>query len=207
MSSPRASRAAAAGQAEERAMETMIIDPHRPYLGGNIRHGDLRTFCPVPWAYLIERFAVESVLDVGCGEGHAVHWFYRRGLFVHGIDGLETNVRRAVVPVARHDLTTGPYLMPVDMVWSCEVAEHISPEYLDNYLDTLANGRVIAMTHAVPGQGGHHHVNCQPREYWIEKVAARGYRYCDESDVIRDIAGKDQTWNHFQNTGLIFVAL
>lgn len=183
----------------------MIIDPHAPDLGGNIRHGDLRTFCPVLWDYLIERFAVESVLDVGCGEGHAVHWFHRRGVFAHGIDGLEANVRRGVVPIARHDLKSGPYVMPVDLVWSCEVAEHIAPEHLANYLATLANGNVIAMTHAVPGQGGHHHVNCQPAEYWVEQLARHGYRLCADNQVFREIAGSDRTWNHFQNNGLVFV--
>jgi hypothetical protein len=183
----------------------MIIDPQSPDLGGNIRHGDLRTFCPVLWHYLIERFAVESILDVGCGEGHAVHWFSRHGVFAHGIDGLDANVRRAVVPIARHDLKAGPYVMPVDLVWSCEVAEHIAPEHLAHYLATLANGNVIAMTHAVPGQGGHHHVNCQPAEYWVEQLGAYGYRLCEDNQVFRDIAAKDQTWNHFQSNGLVFI--
>ena len=78
---------------------------------------------------------------------------------------------RAVTPIAQHDLLTSSYYMPVDLVWSCEVAEHITETKVDYYIKTLCNGKIIAMTHAFPNQVGHHHVNCQPSEYWIEKIA------------------------------------
>ena len=85
-----------------------VTDSARPDLGGNMRHGDIHTACPALWRYLVERFAVKSVLDVGCGEGHAVSFFQRLGVMAHGIDGLRTNVARSVVPIALHDLLTGP---------------------------------------------------------------------------------------------------
>ena len=31
------------------------------------------------------------------------------------------------------------------------------------------------MTHALPGQPGHHHVNCQPIEYWVAVMQAFGF--------------------------------
>lgn len=185
-------------------MTNYVIDQNRPDLGGNIRHGDIHTFCPVLWRYLVERYGVRSVLDVGCGEGHAVLFFHRLGVFSHGIDGLDINVRRAVAPIAKHDLSSGAYLTPVDLVWSCEVAEHIAEESVAHYLDTLANGQVVAMTHAVPGQNGHHHVNCQPSEYWVEGMRQRGYMLSEDSQIIRDIALKELTWNYFYRTGLVF---
>ena len=137
-----------------------VTDKERPDLGGNMRHGDIHIWCPALWRFMVEQFAVRSVLDVGCGEGHAVRFFHALGIFAHGIEGLPANVRRAVAPIAPHDILSGRYVMPVDLVWSCEVAEHILEDKVDPYLDTLANGRVVAMTHAVPGQGGYHHVNC-----------------------------------------------
>ena len=118
---------------------TAVIDPTRPDLGGNVRHGDAWTYHPGLWRYLVGRFGVRSVLDVGCGEGHAVQFFHRLGVIAHGIDGLLINVRRAVYPIALHDLLTGPYIMPVDLVWSCEVAEHIDANKVDHYLDSLAH--------------------------------------------------------------------
>ena len=182
-----------------------VSDNTRPDLGGNMRHGDIHTWCPALWRFLIDRYAVRSILDVGCGEGHSVLFFHRLGLFAHGIDGLETNVRRAVVPIAQHDLLTGSYLMPVDMVWCCEVAEHIEENSVSNFLDTITNGRVVAMTHALPGQGGYHHVNCQPPEYWIEQMKCRNYVLSEDNDLIREISGRDNTWNYFSRSGLVFL--
>jgi hypothetical protein len=184
-----------------------VIDDVRPDLGGNIRHGDPWTSCPSVWRYLIDRFGVGSMLDVGCGEGHAVKFFQRAGVLAHGIDGLVTNVQRAVTPIALHDLTRGPYVMPVDLVWSCEVAEHIVPACAGYFLDTLANGRVVAMTHAAPGQRGHHHVNCQPADYWIEHMASRGFVRCDATTAeARAVAHRDGGGanNHFTR-GMIFI--
>jgi Core-2/I-Branching enzyme len=182
-----------------------VIDNTRADLGGNWRHGDIHTWCPELWKYLVDRFAIKSVLDVGCGEGHAVRFFHKLGLIAHGIDGLELNVKRAVFPVACHDILANSYLMPVDFVWSCEVAEHISEEKVDNYIDTLCNGAVIAMTHALPGQGGHHHVNCQPKEYWVDKITRRGYALSEDLDIFLSISRTERTWNYFSQSGLVFI--
>ncbi|MGG3810904.1 methyltransferase domain-containing protein [Methylorubrum rhodesianum] len=182
-----------------------VIDTKRPDLGGNMRHGDIHTWTPRLWNYLVHRFGIQTVLDVGCGEGHSVLFFHRMGLRSHGIDGLTANVERAITPIALHDLLSGPYKMPVDLVWSCEVAEHIIPEKVDNYIDSLTNGRVVAMTHALPEQGGHHHVNCQPKEYWIELMSSRGYILSEDNDIFIEISKREETWNYFSKSGLVFI--
>tara|TARA_B100000925_G_scaffold265589_1_gene224830 strand:- start:531 stop:740 length:210 start_codon:yes stop_codon:yes gene_type:complete len=33
------------------------------------------------------------------------------------------------------------------------------------------------MTYAPPGWPGHHHVNCQPESYWINKFIQYGFKY------------------------------
>jgi SAM-dependent methyltransferase len=185
--------------------ELLVIDERRPDLGGNIRHGDANTYCPKLWTYLIERFALRSMLDVGCGEGNAVHFFHKRGVYAHGIDGLRRNVDNAVVPIALHDLLGGSYIMPVDLVWTCEVAEHIDPAHVDNFIDTLANGRIVAMTHALPGQAGHHHVNCQAPEYWIDLMASRGFSLERSQDAYRAISRTEDYPTYFASSGLVFV--
>jgi hypothetical protein len=189
----------------EENQKTFVTDKMRPDLGGNMRHGDIHTWAPHLWRYLVDRFGISSVLDVGCGEGHAVKFFHRLGLVAHGIEGLASNVQRSVTPIALHDLLAGPYVMPVDLVWSCEVAEHIAPDKVDFYLDTLANGRVVAMTHALPGQGGYHHVNCQPAEYWVEHMAARGYVSSEDTEELRKISTMGETWNYFSKSGLVLL--
>jgi SAM-dependent methyltransferase len=183
----------------------VVSDQKRPDLGGNLRGGDSAAFTPKLWRYLVERFAVRSVLDVGCGEGYAVSFFHDLGLHAHGIDGLPLNVQRAVIPIAHHDLTSGRYFMPVDMAISIEVAEHIAPEHVDNFLDTLANGRVICMTAAPPGQDGHHHVNCQPAQYWIEHLLKRDYFLSEENDHFKAIGNSEVRYKYFSESGLIFL--
>lgn len=183
-----------------------VVDEQRPDLGGNFRHGDVGCFTPKVWDFIVHRFGVRSMLDVGCGEGHAVAYFNQLGVYAHGIDGLELNVHRGVVPIAYHDLTRAPYVMPVDFVMSVEVVEHIEEQFLDNLLTTLCNGSVLLMTHALPDQPGHHHVNCQPAEYWIDKLNQRGFDISEETKLVRKIAGEEGWANHMQRSGLLFVA-
>jgi len=182
-----------------------VIDQSRPDLGGNLRHGDVASFTPKLWNFITQRFAVRSILDVGCGEGHAVAYFNSVGIRAHGIDGLRTNVLRAVTPVAQHDLTTGSYFMPVDMVMCVEVVEHIQEKYIDNLLQTLANGRIVMMTHAVPGQSGHHHVNEQNSEYWVDAFTKLGYVLCRENNILRNIAKSEGYTTFFAQSGHLFV--
>lgn len=184
---------------------THVIDKSHPDLGGNIRHGDLASFTPTLWKFIIERYGIESMLDVGAGEGHAVKWFNRAGVWAHGFDGLPMNVQRAVCPISHHDLKRGPFMMPVDLVLCVEVVEHIEEMHIDNLMKTLANGRVVMMTHAVPGQSGYHHVNCQPEAYWQQKMSAAGYEPSIATNVMREIASRDGWDTYFEFTGLVFL--
>jgi 2-polyprenyl-3-methyl-5-hydroxy-6-metoxy-1,4-benzoquinol methylase len=181
-----------------------VVDQKRPDLGGNLHHGDLACFTPKVWEYVKKRFSIRSMLDVGCGEGHAVAFFQSMGVLAHGIDGLLLNVQRAVTPVALHDLKRGPYVMPVDLVLCVEVVEHIEEQFLDNLMGTLTNGQLVLMTHALPGQDGHHHVNCQPAEYWVRKFQERGYRLAREAQLVRKMSETEGWPTHFSKSGLLF---
>jgi SAM-dependent methyltransferase len=183
----------------------LVTDKAYPHLGGNVDGGDPMSWNPTLWAQLVKRFEVKSVFDVGCGQGHAVLWFRDNLGRAFGIDGLPQNVAQAVTPIFQHDLKDRPYHFPSDLVWSCEVAEHIAPQYVDNYLDTLANAPVVAMTHAMPDQAGYHHVNCQPSEYWIERMKARGYAHdWHATTAWRHVAAQDGHV-YFTRSGLVFV--
>ena len=180
------------------------VSDDAPHLGGNIKVGDPFTYCPTLWDYVIARFGIDSVLDLGSGSGYASFYFYRKGLKVIAVDGLESNVRTAIYPTIRHDLTLSPILTKVDLVHCHEVVEHIEEAFLDNLLSSLMCGRVILMTHAVPGQGGYHHVNLQPSEYWINHLVARGATYLEEdSQRIRRLAMSDGAV-YMQATGMLF---
>jgi hypothetical protein len=186
-------------------LERLATDPLDPSLGGNLIGGDPDSYHPALWTYLIERFGIRSRLDVGCGEGHCVKFFASHGLTAWGFDGLMANLERAGTPILLYDFRGRPFVKPVDLVHCCEVVEHIDEHYVDNVIATLANGNVIGMTHALPGQDGYHHVNCQPAWYWIRRREAHGYTFLPaetqvaKSDNCRErrLELLSSVWPHF----------
>lgn len=179
-------------------------DSENPHLGGNILGGDPLTFAPRAWNYLIDRFAIESVLDLGSGCGNAAAYFHRKALKVIAVDGLMENVESAVFPTLRHDLCIGPVCTRVDLVHCQEVVEHVEERFVENVLESLTNGKFIVMTHAVPGQGGWHHVNCQPEAYWIQHLERYGCSLLrEDTNRIRALALEDGA-RYLSETGLVF---
>lgn len=140
------------------------------HLGGNILEGDPLTFAPNVWDYVISRFGIKSVLDIGSGVGYSANYFFNKGMKVVAIDGLPENTQNAIYPTVEFDLTKGIVKCRVDLVHCQEVVEHINEEYLDNVLRSLTAGKFILLTNALPGQGGFHHVNEQQTEYWIKHL-------------------------------------
>jgi hypothetical protein len=71
-----------------------------------------------------------------------------------------------------------------DMVICFEVLEHIDPMYADQEVDALINavepGGTLILTAAQPGQGGVGHINCRKRQYWLDKLVAKGMIYQPE---------------------------
>jgi len=180
-------------------------DPEAPHLGGNIKGGDPFTYCPSVWNYVISRFGIESVLDLGSGNGNASLYFHKKGLKVVSIDGLSQNVDISLFPCIKHDITAAPVHTKVDLVHCHEVVEHIEEKYIDNLLSSLLTGKVVLMTHALPGQGGYHHVNEQPTFYWMEKMQGRNCSFLEEDTRrVRSLAKHDGA-TYMANSGLIFI--
>ena len=123
----------------------------------------------------------ETVLDVGAGQGAwAAEWLAQGATQVMAVDGHYAGAAQLLVPEScfvAHDLSTPLELgRRFDLVQSLEVAEHIPQEHAECFVDTLVgHGDVVLFSAAVPHQGGEHHVNEQPPEYWRGKFVARGY--------------------------------
>ena len=189
----------------------MFVDGH---LGGYIQGGDLGTWCPNLWRWAVEEFRIQSVLDLGCGEGFAARAFRDLGCRPLGIDGCAQAIRDSVAPecVLQHDFVQGAFVAPepIDMIWTCEFLEHVEEVYVPNILKTLSQAtKVILVTYGLPHQRnrGHHHVNCQPSSYWIERIEQLGY-VCDVARTMqaRTISLRDyHSINHFAQSGLVFV--
>jgi len=141
---------------------------------------------PVVCEPIVKEFKPYSIVDVGCGVGEYVMGFFGLGVhFSYGIEGSENCLPYIVVSnkyISIQDLRIEFDLKKsFDLAMSFEVAEHIEPEYADQYLDNLTRlSDRILLTAAPPGQSGHYHVNCQPKEYWIEKFNLLGYANIQE---------------------------
>lgn len=128
-----------------------------------------------------ETFRPSSVVDLGCGCGVYSDYFARRGARVLAIDGVQAAPPDGFdVPVRIADITlpiTGERA-DYDLTICLEVAEHIPEAFVDRFLDNVVrfSPRVV-MSAAPPFQGGHHHVNEQPKRYWVERMAKRGMVY------------------------------
>lgn len=188
------------------------VDEERPHLGGYVIGGDEATFFPGLWDWLVTTWEVKSVIDVGCGEGHALRFFRDKGCRVLGVDGIEQDDHDIVT----HDYATGP--LPVhqhvdvvthpdfDLAWSCEFVEHVEEQYVPNFLATFACARFVLITHGEPGQPGWHHVNNQTADYWKGAMAAIGYEF-DEllTAQARGFSTMNTSpYNHFRRSGLAF---
>jgi len=188
-------------------MEDFVFDKDAPHLGGNIDGGDSFTYCPGAWKYLVNTFKVKSVADVGCGQGRALKWFQDNSCSVLGVEGLQSNADKANQLLneevgMRQDLQTGTVCLPLtDLVWCCELVEHVEEQYIGNLLPLLV-APVLAMSYAEVGQEGHHHVNCQPEEYWISVLADIGMAY--DADLTHRTQIQDKHNNHFGWHGLVF---
>jgi SAM-dependent methyltransferase len=153
--------------------------------------------------------AIGSVADFGCGEGAWLSVWRRCGAAVAGVDGPHIDPRRLLIAADEFhaaDLSCGIDLgRKFDLVQSLEVAEHLPGECADRFVAMLtAHAPLVLFSAAVPGQGGEHHVNEQPLEYWRTKFRERGYAAID---CIRPlIAGDSQIRSWYRCNMLLYAA-
>ena len=173
--------------------------------------------------YMINEYKITSMLDIGCGPGGMVSLALKHGINAYGIDGdFEVERKGLKKEIIIHDYETGPSIFDkqVDLIWSCEFVEHVYEKYLPNFMADFQKGKYIIMTYAPVGKEGHHHVNCNTEEYWIETFYNYGFDYNKEiTATIRNIStmnkvniakpGHPPKWKksknqYIQNYGLFF---
>lgn len=126
-------------------------------------------------------FKPNSVIDFGCANCVWLAEFLKYGIDdILGVDGFMIDNELLLVPdkyFKYHDLETlYKTNKTFDIAISLEVAEHISPDKSDLFIDSLTNAsKTIIFSAAIPHQGGHNQVNEQWPDYWAEKFYQRGY--------------------------------
>lgn len=124
---------------------------------------------------------VRSAVDLGCGHGHWLAAFLRRGVTeVLGLDGDYIDRRQLVIPSDRFQSARldCPVTVPgrFDLAMSLEVAEHIPAAAGDCLVGLLCQAApVVLFSAAIPGQAGDHHINARPHRYWRDQFAAQGF--------------------------------
>lgn len=154
------------------------MDKLPKHLGG---HGNKTHLDEGTIDFLINKYNIKSYLDIGCGPAGMVELAHSKGLDAYGIDGDSFVERPDIVKnkITIHDYTTGPsnLNLHVDLVWSVEFVEHVYEKYQDNYMNDFQRGKYVLMSFAPVGKKGHHHVNCNTEEYWIETFDKYGFNF------------------------------
>lgn len=128
---------------------------------------------------VIEIFNPTSVIDFGCGTGAWLSVFKKNGIEnIHGLD--TSNDGHELILDSEFELINlgFPYIpqYKYDLAVSLEVAEHISEEYADNFVKSVArSANNILWSAAVPGQRGLNHINEQWPHYWVSKFKDLGF--------------------------------
>jgi len=137
---------------------------------------------------------IYSAVDFGCGLGGSLEALVRNGTeVVLGVDGWWVNPEHVVIEDFLHlDINQRVDLGQIfGLVICLEVAEHLPPESALVLVENLVqHGARILFSGAIPGQGGHGHVNEQWPEYWAELFAAYDYY---PVDIIRE-----PLWNNLE---------
>lgn len=134
---------------------------------------------------LFELAPVESVVDVGCGDGAWLAAALDCGARdILGLEGPWIEEARLKLPPERlrRVRLDRPFGIErrFDLAMSLEVAEHLPAERAAGFIEELARlAPLVLFSAAVPGQGGVHHLNEQWPGYWARLFLERGYRAID----------------------------
>lgn len=162
-----------------------IIDKNKPHVGGAWLNNDPNAYDEKVFDEIINTLGIKTMISVGCGQGYDIKYFHDKGIACMGIDGSETTRDIAVCDKNRiviHDYTEGEWSTIsrlCDLCLCIEFVEHMEEKYIDNFISTFKCAKYVAMTHAVPGQDGYHHVNCQDTPYWLDVMNKNGFVLLD----------------------------
>jgi SAM-dependent methyltransferase len=133
---------------------------------------------------LLEILNPKSVVDVGCGCGSFLKEFMELGVTdVIGVDNDWVPKEKLLIPNNFRTKNLNEKVdieRKFDLALCLEVAEHLLESRAENFISELCNlSDVVVFSAAIPGQGGHMHVNEKPLPYWISLFRRNGYRAFD----------------------------
>jgi hypothetical protein len=159
---------------------------------------------------LREQLPIESVVDLGCGEGAWLSVWEREGVAdIVGVDGPYVERDALLIRPERFEARdlSGPVDLGrrFDLVQCLEVAEHLPPDSSQTLVDSLvAHGSLLLFSAAVPGQGGLNHINERSHTFWRRLFRQRGYLLLDF--VRPRLVGHPEVGSWYRYNTFLFVA-
>jgi hypothetical protein len=138
---------------------------------------------------IIDIWHPKTLIDVGCSIGDLVKEYLDKGIDARGIEGNPACIKYLVCPTDRviiHDLTKPMDTLPIVDVATCwEVCEHIEPEYIDIFINTLvllSNTLVISI--CCYGPTTKLHPSVFPISFWLKRFEQRGFHRKPEKELL-----------------------
>lgn len=148
--------------------------------------------------HLKNRIPIQSVVDFGCANGAWLSQWQAHGVTdIQGLDGHYVDKQRLLIDPGHFlavDLNQPVRLnRRFDLVECLEVAEHVERHNASRLIESLiSHADLILFSAAPPGQGGEHHINEQPYEYWRDLFHAHQF---EPFDCIRPLILKNTRVN------------
>lgn len=161
---------------------------------------------------VLNQHEVSHVHDLGCGPGWYAKFIEARKIQYTGYDANPNVVTMSLSNNATclyADLSE-KFTLPEEgaggnrAIMSLEVGEHIPAQFEQMYLDNVfcqKNVKLIILSWAIIGQGGHGHVNCRDNAYVIEQAAQRGYAF--DTDITARLR-REASLPWFKNSLMVF---
>src|SRR5438105_6607867 len=134
---------------------------------------------------VLEYVRARSVVDFGCKHGEWLSVFRAHSVNrIMGFDRPKRLERGLMIDPA--EFAVADLAQPVtidarfDLAVCIEVAEHLPQTSAASLVRSLtAAAPAVLFSAAIPGQGGHGHLNEQPRQYWIDLFQHDGFASFD----------------------------
>ncbi len=136
---------------------------------------------------IFELYHPTTVVEFGCGPGHLSKELAKLGVQITAVDGYSKpkfeDLSVEFSPLNLNDSAAiANYFVDkhFDLAISLEVAEHLQPEASATLIEWLTKvAPVVIFAAAVPGQGGHGHINLRPRENWHKEFTQYNFVAAD----------------------------
>lgn len=169
------------------------------HLGG---HYNFTAMIESTFDFIRQKYNIQSVLDIGCGPAGMVEYMRSKGVDAIGVDGDPSLPKKEYVIVHDYTLSSLELDRKFDLAYSTEFLEHVYEQYIPNFLPSFQKAKYVFCSAAPKGQGGHHHVNENSKEYWIEKFDSYGFTYLKEDS---DEISKTHEYKLVKNNSMFFV--